>query len=430
MIDIAVWWVNVPEFVTVRNQLLTATPFGLRSWMNPARVCPIDHEERFAGPARSCSGLPSATSDRPAAPTRRCSLFEDLMEDQTAILTGSLQADLFETQMRGYNRRQVEEYVARSKEQIGGLEARLATALDVAERARREASAVREQLEQQEVAFRPAHEEISERLSQILRLAAEEAEQERRRAQLEITRMREQVGVDIEGLLAQARAEADAVLAAAQEEAETEIGHAHDEAQRMLVSSQQEAERTLAQAQEHADRLRAQAERRAGAINGILDQRLAILSEAHGTAVRRLSEIRDTIGGLLVTDAGAALVDVAPVERSYVTDTVGMEGSVFEEAAPDASIGDALAQELAMTDPEQAVRAAALSPESGNVTTPSDDVAPTVDMTRISEATGPEVDAEVGVVTADDVVAADEASRARHAEVGFTGKPRPDRPTS
>ena len=40
------------------------------------------------------------------------------MEDQTAILSGSLQADPFETQMRGYHRRQVEDYIARAKEQV------------------------------------------------------------------------------------------------------------------------------------------------------------------------------------------------------------------------------------------------------------------------------------------------------------------------
>jgi cell division septum initiation protein DivIVA len=388
--------------------------------MNPTIVSAIDHEERFAGRAqllRSAIGcLGSALRPRPSPP-----LFEDLMEDQTAILTGSLQADLFETQMRGYNRRQVEEYIARSKEQIGGLETRLAVALDVAERARLEVAAVREQLEQQQAITRPAHEEVSERLSQILRLATEEAEQERGKAEAEITRMRERAGADIEGLLAQARAEAEAALAATREEAEAELGYAREEAQRLLMSSQQEAEYTLTQAQEHADRLRAQAERRAGVINGVLDQRLAVLTEAHGTAVGRLSEIRDTIGGLLVADAGATLADVAPAEQPEMAGAASVESpAAYEEAAPATAIGDALVRELSMTDQRETASTSTLPYGSGSV------VAPGAEAAGFAEAvgsSGTDFDAEAAAVTADDVVAAEEAAVARHAEVDYTGQP-------
>jgi cell division septum initiation protein DivIVA len=270
------------------------------------------------------------------------------MEDQTAILPGSLQADPFETQMRGYNKRQVDDYITRTGEQLASLEARLGAALDAAERARLEVAAVREQYQQQQPSARPAHEEVSERLSQILRLAAEEAEQERGKAETEITRIREQAEAEVEELLSRARAEADEVLSSARQEAEGELGHVREESERLLVSSREEAERllvssreeaerllvssreeaeqTLTSARDHAERLRAQAERRAAAINGVLDQRLAALTEAHGAAVHRLAEIRDTIGGLLATDsdAGSIVAGVPPVAPTELdADAVG-----------------------------------------------------------------------------------------------------------
>jgi F0F1-type ATP synthase membrane subunit b/b' len=256
------------------------------------------------------------------------------MEDQTAILSGSLQADPFETQMRGYNKRQVDDYISRTGEQVATLEARLAAAMDAAERARLEVAAVREQFQQQQAAIRPAHEEVSERLSQILRLAAEEAEQERANAEGEITGMRVQAEAEAESLIAGARAEADNVLAAAREEAETELTHAREEARRLLMSSQEEAEHTLTAAKEHAERLRGQAERRATAINGVLDQRLTALTEAHGSAVRRLAEIRDTVGGLLVDDSavGPIVAGVPPVGQAELADAAAAGYRQPEEA--------------------------------------------------------------------------------------------------
>lgn len=270
------------------------------------------------------------------APSLRCTL-RGLMEDQTTIPSGSLQADPFETQMRGYNKRQVDDYIARTGEQLAGLEVRLAAALNAAERARLEAAAVREQQQQQhhQAAVRPAHEEVSERLSQILRLATEEAEQERGKAEAEIARIREEAETEVGQLRTWARAEADNVLASARQEADTELEHARAEAEQLLESSRQEAERTLTEAKEHAERLRGQAERRAAAVNGVLDQRLTAIAEAHGSAVRRLTEIRDTIGGLLTVDseAGPVTVSVPLVELAELDDATAVGERVADVVA-------------------------------------------------------------------------------------------------
>ncbi|HET9654336.1 MAG TPA: hypothetical protein VFP72_03210 [Kineosporiaceae bacterium] len=264
------------------------------------------------------------------------------MEDQTAILTGSLQVDLFETQIRGYHRRQVEEHVKRTGEQLADLEVRLSAAVDAADRAHRELAHLQEQYRQ--VATRPAHEEVSERLSQILRLAAEEAEQERTRAEGDIAELRASTQAEVESLLGGARAEAEQVLGSARAEAESALARAHEEAQQLLQVARSEADRLIIETREHADRLRTQAERRAAAINGVLDQRVEALAAAHGGAVARLAEIRDTLAGLLAAEAGAgSLLDgVSPV---------AVELNAAEQVAADPEPVSTVADEVADEPP-------------------------------------------------------------------------------
>ena len=92
------------------------------------------------------------------------------MTSNSDLMSDSEQEDAFEVQMRGYSRRQVDEFVARSRTQIRELEERLSRSLDDAERLRLELSAARQGLSN-----KPAHEEVSERVGQILKLAEDEA---------------------------------------------------------------------------------------------------------------------------------------------------------------------------------------------------------------------------------------------------------------
>ena len=66
------------------------------------------------------------------------------MSNEAEILPNLLREETFEIVMRGYNRRQVDEYIARTRNQIRELEARLSRALDEVERTRREMSEVRD----------------------------------------------------------------------------------------------------------------------------------------------------------------------------------------------------------------------------------------------------------------------------------------------
>jgi DivIVA domain-containing protein len=150
------------------------------------------------------------------------------MNENTDLLPNlSSQEDAFEVQMRGYSRRQVDDFVARCRSQIRELEERLGRALDEGEQLRQEAGSLR----QQALGSRPAHEEVSERISQILKLADDEATAQKNRAD-----------DDIKKQLADASAEADRVRKEAREQAE-----------HMLTAAQEQAERAIASARAEAD---------------------------------------------------------------------------------------------------------------------------------------------------------------------------------
>ena len=129
--------------------------------------------------------------------------------------------------MRGYSRRQVDEFVARSRSQVRDLEERLSRSLDEIERLRLELSAARQGL-----SGKPAHEEISERVGQILKLADDEAKAQRNRAQEEIDKLREDAKKEADRIRTEAREQTERMLTAAQEQAENAIATARAEAEK------------------------------------------------------------------------------------------------------------------------------------------------------------------------------------------------------
>src|SRR5260370_22242460 len=109
--------------------------------------------------------------------------------------------------MRGYTRRQVDEYGARPKGQLRELEERLSRSLDDTERVRLELSAAR-----QDLSNKPAHEEISERVGQILKLAEDEAKAQRNLAQDEINKQRDDAKKEAERHRTEGREQTERML--------------------------------------------------------------------------------------------------------------------------------------------------------------------------------------------------------------------------
>src|SRR5215472_13032546 len=242
----------------------------------------------------------------------------------------------FALERRGYSRMQVEEAVAQLRLEIRGLqdsrrdlEDRLSQALDEGERLKLELSAARS-------SGKPPHQEISERIGQILKLADDEAKSQRIKAedeiaklrtdaqaettklrtdaQAETTKLRTDVKAETDRSRAAAQEQAERMLNAAQEQAETTVTTAKAEAettrksaaaeaQQVISEATKQAETTLATAKSQAKQQLDEATARATAIHDGAERRLNLLMSRHTETLRRLTEIRDVVTSLVAGEA-------------------------------------------------------------------------------------------------------------------------------
>src|SRR5712692_4652693 len=125
-----------------------------------------------------------------------------MSEHSELLHDGSME---WEREVRGYNRQQVDNYVAWRAGQVREMESRLSQSLGEIEHLRRELAEARE------AGGRPPHEEISERVGQILKLAAEEAKSDKARAGAEIAKLREKAIEETDKLRADTKRETDQI---------------------------------------------------------------------------------------------------------------------------------------------------------------------------------------------------------------------------
>jgi peptidoglycan DL-endopeptidase CwlO len=142
---------------------------------------------------------------------------------------------LFQTVMHGYDKRQVEGYVAELQARIGALEAEL-------EHAHRAALAAgaddRVATQRQECG---PHDQISSRMMQILRLADDEAQQARDEAAHHAAAVRERAQAEARGILEGAQSTAEEVLRAAMRRSQEELAAARVATSRLIRSAREEA---------------------------------------------------------------------------------------------------------------------------------------------------------------------------------------------
>ncbi|GII52501.1 hypothetical protein Pth03_08900 [Planotetraspora thailandica] len=265
------------------------------------------------------------------------------MTNQTENFPDLMSDDSFEVVMRGYSRRQVHDYMIRTRNQIRDLEERLARTIDQAEQSRIELAEARRKMTES-----PQNpDELGERLSQILKLAQEEATANKEASQSEAARVRENAGAEAERLVLAAREQAESIRAAAQEEAERRVADATASAERLLSQAGSDAEETLGTARAEAEdtvrtaraeadrllttaRLEAErqvndanaaanaalaaAEQRVSALDEHTGRRVVYLTDTHTEVMRRLNEIGSVLGDLLGREASAGpLIDEAAV---------------------------------------------------------------------------------------------------------------------
>jgi cell division septum initiation protein DivIVA len=260
------------------------------------------------------------------------------MSENPDLPPNATQADPFEVQMRGYSRRQVDEFVARSRNQARDLEERLSRSLDEVERLRLELSTAR----QTATSNKPAHEEVSERIAQILKLADDEATAQKTVATDEITKQRDDAQKAAEATRAEAKGQAERMLTAAQEQAERTVTAARTEAEQTRNTARAEsehaasaakknAETTIANAKAQAKQVLDEATARASAIHDGAERRLDLLKNRHSEAMRRLTEIRDVVTDLVTHDMAKGTLD-EEVEKS-VAATLGTSAGTAGAAA-------------------------------------------------------------------------------------------------
>jgi len=296
----------------------------------------------------------------------------------------------WEREVRGYNRQQVDNYVAWRTGQVRELESRLSQSLAEIEHLRREVADARQS------ARRPPHEEISERVGQILKLAADEAKSEREHgmsdandlreaAKAETEKLRGEVKQEVDRLKSEAQERAERMLTAAQEQADRAVGAARTEAEETLSTARATAEQTVSEANQHAESTvstaLAQAKQqlddataRATAIHDGAERRLNLLISRHTETVRRLTEIRDVVTGLVSGE----------VSRGSLEDEVNRALGVQQAANGSAgSDGRASApQEHAPAAPHRTARTTAPAESRRTVAAPREDPSAAADGRR------------------------------------------------
>ena len=139
----------------------------------------------------------------------------------------------FQTVVRGYHKRQVDDYIARLQERISALEAEL-------EDAHREQTAAGEGGVRAGPRTYPQHERVSLRMNEILRLAEEEAALARAEAERHAAGVLEGARVEAQALLEAARSTAEEVLRETMRRCEEERAAARLEARRLTEPGRQQ----------------------------------------------------------------------------------------------------------------------------------------------------------------------------------------------
>jgi hypothetical protein len=237
---------------------------------------------------------------------------------------------------------------------------------------------------QQALSGRPAHEEVSERIAQILKLADDEAKAQKNKADDDIAAQRSDAQQESERVRAEARDQAERMLTAAQEQAERTIAAARNEADKTRTAARTEADRlttetrkkadgALADAKRQAKRVLDEATARATAIHDGAERRLNLLSTRHSETVRRLTDILDGVQGLVSAENARMSMEeevnqsvsqaVRQAEATEAAELAAAAAAAPEDESPDEKTDLAL---LAPPAPETVTTSAAPPPREDN----------------------------------------------------------------
>jgi cell division septum initiation protein DivIVA len=203
----------------------------------------------------------------------------------------------FTRELLGYRKLEVNDLVKEQHEQLAALGARLADT-------ERELVLAREELDRalNELGSRGRPEYLGERLSEILRLATEEGEQELGAARNAAAGILEDARSEADRVAREAEARADDMLHAARQDCTDRLADARAEANHLVGTAQTEAQATLESANEHAGRARAQADQRSEQIMALQQHRLNAVLGAYQETVRRMDAAKELLTRFLADE--------------------------------------------------------------------------------------------------------------------------------
>ena len=253
-----------------------------------------------------------AAADRRADPSQRpASSNTDTAADTEEFPRPPVDADLtvvmrsepgFRVRWRGYDRLQVDTYRSRVETELVSARSAQDRAVHAHAQITERLRAAQSDLGRLRGQLTDSPTALSDRLREILQLAAQEAEQTRADAQTEADQLRSRAGTDAETIVHQARDTAAGILNGARAEqqklqadieeaqaaARQQLDDAHAEAARLRDTSQTEVRQLAAEAEQARDRADAEAAaRRSDADRHAREQR----ERAHAAAASRLTDM-------------------------------------------------------------------------------------------------------------------------------------------
>ncbi|MFF8767003.1 cell division protein DivIVA [Nocardiopsis dassonvillei] len=207
---------------------------------------------------------------------------------------GGLQQDRFPTVRKGgYDKAHVDDYFVRTDNQVKSLRERLQRLDDELEQYKRDLAIAREKAQ-----VKPEHEQISERMAEILRIAEEEAQERRSKVESEVKEAEKKAQDEIAKYRKDAEEHAERILSSARSEAHSMVDSAKKESDQLREQAKQEGERRLNEA-----------EARAKKIHDTADRRLATLTATHAEALRRLKDMHSTLADLVAAEDKAGALE-------------------------------------------------------------------------------------------------------------------------
>ena len=264
---------------------------------DPGRAAAQRRADPSHRPASSSTDAAADTEEFPRPP---------LDADRTVVMSSE---PGFRVGWRGYDRRQVDTYRSRVETELASARSAQERAVHAHAQTTERLRAAQSDLGRLRGQLTDSPTALSERLREILHLAAQEAEQTRADAQTEADQIRSRAGTDAETIVHRARDTAAGILDGARTEqqklqanieeaqaaARQQLDDAHAEAIRLRDTARTELHQLAAEAQQARDRADTEAAaRRSDADRHAREQR----EQAHAAAASRLTDMTQQLTDL------------------------------------------------------------------------------------------------------------------------------------